>query len=96
MDIATQHTRLLANAAVGTRTINSGNPLMICGIVVANTAAAAITLEITDAAGVALMTIEVGANSTVTQEAPWLADTGFIVALGAAATIVTVLWRPSG
>jgi hypothetical protein len=95
MNIATRHTRFLADAA--TLSVNGGEPIMVCGIVAANTAAGGpVTVELTDAAGTAIMTIEVGASSTVTQEAPWLADAGLAITAGAASTIVTVLWRPSG
>ena len=31
MDLATQHTRVLGNANLAARTINSGKPMMVCG-----------------------------------------------------------------
>jgi hypothetical protein len=96
MNIATRHNRYLANATAANRTVDSGNPIMVCAIVAANDSAGAVTLDLTDADGTTLMTLEIGANSTVTVEAPWLADNGLIVGSGAATTIVTVLWRPSG
>jgi len=94
MELATQHTRILSNANLATRTLNGGEPLMVCGIVVAETAGAAAEVTLTDADGTAIMTLEVGANGTVTQEAPWLAENGLIVPVGLVTTIVTVLWRP--
>lgn len=94
MNIATRHTRILANAA--DTTVDSGNPIMCCAIVFANDSAGAVTLGLADADDTVLMTLEAGANSTVTVEAPWLADNGLKVVAGAATSIVTILWRPSG
>jgi len=96
MEIATRHTRVLSNAALATRTIDLGNPIMVCGLVVAETAGAAASVSFTDADGTAILDVEVGANDTVDIDTAWLADNGLIVPAGLATTIVTVFWRPTG
>lgn len=105
MEIATQHTYVLGTDALADRTINrnatSGlsQPLMVVGIVVTNTDGQAsnyVTFYSNDGT-TTLMTIAVGANTTVTQEAPWLADAGLVVEFDddtVTSTMVTVLWRP--
>jgi hypothetical protein len=71
---------------------------MVCGIVVINeNAQANDSIEFTDADGTAILKIVCPMADSVTVEAPWLADNGFIV--GNAATVgssavITVLWRP--
>jgi hypothetical protein len=99
MNIATRNNRYLMNASAANRTVNSGEPIMVCAIICANIDdAAEDTVQILDASSNNLMDIEVGPNGFETVEAPWLADAGLIVSStgGGAGTIVTVLWRPSG
>ena len=98
MDLATQHTRVLGNANLAARTINSGNPIMVCGLLVTNANKQANdTLTFTDADGTAILTIECPMADSVTLDVKWLADNGLIV--GSAATVgssmvTTVVWRP--
>jgi hypothetical protein len=99
MEIATRNTYVLGNAALADRTIDSGNPIMVCGIVVSNMDdTTEDTVHLTNAAGTTIMTIECNVNDTQTVETPWLADAGLIVTFAGedVNTAVTILWRPSG
>jgi len=98
VEIGTQHTRVLGNANLATRTINSGNPIMVCGLLVTNSNPQADdVINFTDADGTTILTIACPMADTVKVGVAWLADNGFIV--GTAATVgssavITVLWRP--
>jgi len=98
LKIGTRDTRVLGNANLVTRTINSGNPIMVCGIVVVNSnAQASDSIDFTDADGTTILTLSCPAASTVKLNVKWLADNGLIV--GTAATVgssavITVVWRP--
>lgn len=98
MEIGTRHTRVLGNANLATRTINSGNPIMVCGIVVTNdNPQSEDTINFTDADGTTILTIQCPAADSVTLETKWLADNGFIVGAAAivgSSAVVTVIWRP--
>ena len=98
MDIGTRHTRVLGNANLATRTINSGNPIMVCGLVVTNANAQADdVMHFTDADGTVILTIACLRDSSVTLHVKWLADNGFIVgsaAIVGSSMVTTVLWRP--
>ena len=100
MDIATQHIRVVGDANLATRTIQNGEPIMICGLVVQGHWKATYTHHFTDADGNVILTVETGDwltdldSRTVTIGASWIAENGFIAPASNATYTTTVLFRP--
>jgi len=95
MPIASNYTRVAAGAAADTA-IESEHTIIVYGIVCANTSGSAETVLIEEDDGSTLIqTIEVGANSTVIFNIPFLADNGLNVTPGAN-TSVTVYHSKGG
>jgi hypothetical protein len=94
MEIATKYVRIVGTDVVGTRTIESGNPIMVIGIYVAKTDANAQTSTFTDKDGTSIMTIVNGGADTVDALDPWMAYNGLIVPATGATVITTIHYRP--
>lgn len=78
------------------RTIALGGTITVFGIVIANTAGAATTVTIQDAATDDIIVVQVPANDTKIIDIEWVADAGLILASDAEETLVSVFHSQVG
>ena len=78
------------------QSIESGEPIIVYGMVVSATVTDTVDFEAANNPGVAIKTITVAGNTTVTDDIVWLADAGLVFPAGLLTTQLTVHYRPSG